>query len=116
MRKKMMAAGGQTALARVLDALKQEMIDASDGEVREAARELGMDLTIKASAAYARPTYPSRAQLADFFEFEAVRQVRLAAERSNVEPGDRPPQLTRIRHKPQRATHRQAPRDKRDRH
>jgi hypothetical protein len=116
MRKKVTPAGAETALERILDALKQELIDASDREIHEAARELGMDLAMKASAAYAGLTYPSKAQLMDFFEFEAVRQVRLAAERSSVEPDNGQPLRSRIRRKPQRARHGQPPRSKKDRH
>jgi len=75
MRKKLKAAAADAALERVLEALKQELIDAPDEEIREAARSLGMKLEMKESAAFAGLTYPARPQLSDFFELEALRQM-----------------------------------------
>jgi hypothetical protein len=59
-----------TALARVLDALDIELIDASDDEILSAAKELGMDPTRKDSAAFAGVTYPEKPQLSDFFDVD----------------------------------------------
>jgi hypothetical protein len=63
----------ETVLARVLDALAHELIEASDAEILEAAESLGMDLGMPESAAFAGVTYPGRPQLSDFFDLQ-VRQ------------------------------------------
>jgi hypothetical protein len=65
----------ETALARILEALERELILASDEEVLDAARSLGMDPGMKkGSAAFAGLTYFAKPQLSDFFEFEACRR------------------------------------------
>jgi hypothetical protein len=72
---------------RVLDALAQDAIDASDEEITQVATDLRMDLTKKDSAAFAGLTYFARPQLADFFDIEAP--PRLPAPRT---VGGRPKQ------------------------
>ncbi len=62
-----------TALMRILDALAEEAIESSDEEVREAARDLRMDLDSRESAAFAGLTYFARPQLSDFFECPSER-------------------------------------------
>ncbi len=81
MRKPLKAASAEVALGRILQALRQELLDASDGEINAAARELGMNLQMPESAAFAGLTYPARPQLSDFFELEAFWHMRLADER-----------------------------------
>jgi hypothetical protein len=80
----------ETALARILDAFGRELIEAPDEEVREAARELGMNLSMKESAAFAGLTYPSRPQLSDFFEIESFKQMVLEAAESATPETTRP--------------------------
>ena len=46
----------------------QELLEASDEEIIAAATDLGMNPLMKGSAAFAGLKYPSRPQLADFFE------------------------------------------------
>ncbi|MGH8288253.1 MAG: hypothetical protein ACREV7_04385 [Steroidobacteraceae bacterium] len=67
----------QRALARILDAFAQELIDASDEEVLEAAKDLGMDPDMKWSAAFAGVIYPSSGhlQLSDFFDLEELKKA-----------------------------------------
>jgi hypothetical protein len=97
MGRKVKAVAAETALTRVLEALKQELMDASDEELREAARELGMNLEMRESGAFASVTYPARPQLSDFFEFEACRQVQLAVERDETRQSRRAEQSRRKR-------------------
>jgi hypothetical protein len=70
------------ALNRVLDGLEHEIIEASDEEILAAARELGMDLRMRESAAFAGVKYPSRPQLSDFFDMEGVREIQEQAQRT----------------------------------
>jgi hypothetical protein len=68
MAKRLKRVSSEAALARVLSALERELVEASDEEIREAARELGMDLDSRESAAFAGLKFPSRPQLGDFFD------------------------------------------------
>jgi hypothetical protein len=65
----------ELALARILQALEKELIEASDKEILAVAKDLGMDPRTRGSAAFAGLKYPSQAQLADFFGFEAFKTV-----------------------------------------
>lgn len=65
----------ERVLARILQALEAELIEASDEELLAAAKDLGMDPLARGSAAFAGLKYPSQAQLADFFGFEAFKSV-----------------------------------------
>src|SRR5690242_15198048 len=73
----------ETTLNRLLDALEQELLQASDEEILEAARELGMQPGMKGSAAFLGVTYPTMPQLSDFFDLltalplEDARRLRL---------------------------------------
>jgi hypothetical protein len=72
MRTKLSVIEPQTALNRVLDALECELIDASDDEILEAAKDLGMNPLMKGSAAFlGLHTF----SFAEFFESEALRDV-----------------------------------------
>lgn len=66
-------------LVRILDAFAQELMEASDAEILEAAQELGMDPQSRMSAAFAGVTYPSRPQLSDFFDIELAAGPRIVA-------------------------------------
>ena len=79
MRTKVTAALPEAVLTRILEAFGQELIDASDEEIMLAARDLGMDLQMKGSAAFAGLTFPAKWQVSDFFDVEALRQ-RMARE------------------------------------
>jgi hypothetical protein len=74
MRTKVKVALPEVALTRILEAFGQELIDASDEEIIEAAKDLGMDLQMKGSGAFAGLTFPAKWQLSDFFDVEAINQ------------------------------------------
>jgi hypothetical protein len=61
------------ALTRLIEAVELELINTSDDEIRDAARDLGMDLSMKQSAAFSGLNYPAKPQLSDFFEFGMCR-------------------------------------------
>jgi hypothetical protein len=65
----------ELALGRVLDALAQELIHASDEEIMDTAQSLGMDPQLRESAAFAGVTYPGRPQLSDFFDLEVHKKL-----------------------------------------
>jgi hypothetical protein len=73
MRTQVKKSSPELALLRVLDALAQELVEASEEEIREVATELRMDLDMRESAAYAGVTYFERPRLSEFFDLE-VRQ------------------------------------------
>jgi cobalamin biosynthesis protein CbiG len=72
MRTKLNVIEPETALNRILDALERELIDASDEEILEAAKDLGMNPLMKGSAAFLGLQTLS---FAEFFESEALREV-----------------------------------------
>jgi DNA-directed RNA polymerase delta subunit len=74
MRTKVKVALPEVVLTRILEAFGQELIDASDEEIMEAAKDLGMDLLMKGSGAFAGLTFPAKWQLSDFFDVEAINQ------------------------------------------
>jgi hypothetical protein len=74
MRTKVKVALPEVVLTRILDAFGQELMDASDEEIMQAARDLGMDPQMKGSGAFAGLTFPAKWQLADFFDVEAINQ------------------------------------------
>jgi hypothetical protein len=57
-----------TALERILEALAEELVESTDEELLQAARDLGMDPTMRGSAAFIGLKYPTVRQLSDFFE------------------------------------------------
>ncbi|HEY2529966.1 MAG TPA: hypothetical protein VGJ20_18850 [Xanthobacteraceae bacterium] len=62
----------EAALNRVLDALERELIAATDEEVLEAAKDLGMNPLMKGSAAFLGLHNFS---FAEFFDSEVLREV-----------------------------------------
>jgi hypothetical protein len=86
MRTKLKRASPETTLLRVLDALVQEAIEASEAEVGEAAMDLRMDLNSRESAAFAGLTHFARPQLSDFFDVEISRSLRASAKRIDGKP------------------------------
>ena len=83
MRTKVKVALPEVALTQILDALGQELIDASDEEIMEAAKDLGMDPNMKGSAAFLGLTFPTRVNVSDVFDLEAIKDLiaRKARER-----------------------------------
>ncbi len=86
MRTKLKPASPETTLLRVLDALAQEAIEASDAEVSEAAMDLRMDLNSRESAAFAGLTYFARPQFSDFFDVEISRSLPAPTKRIDGRP------------------------------
>jgi formamidopyrimidine-DNA glycosylase len=82
MRTKVKAASPELALTRLVEALGQELIDAPEEEILEAAKELGMHLQMRGSAAFAGLKFPASWHLCDFFDLEASKRLQIAAERS----------------------------------
>jgi hypothetical protein len=85
----------EIALARVLDALEEDLIHASDEEIQGAAGDLGMNLAMKGSAAFIGLRSPGSARLPDFFDLENLTQIRgeikglALVNRSGRDPTDR---------------------------
>ena len=82
MRTKVKRVSPEVRLGRILVALEQELIDATDVEIREAAQELGMDLDMKGSAAFAGLRFPAKASFSEYFGPDALARMKeLAAAR-----------------------------------
>ena len=77
MRSKLTPSTPAAALGRMLDQLERELIEASDEEILEAARDLGMNPLMKGSPAFFGLRVPPQAHFADFFDSEALRSVLL---------------------------------------
>ncbi len=89
MRTKVTKVPSEKALMRILDALAQEVIEASDEELTEAATDLRMDLNTRESAAFAGLTYFARPQLSEFFDVEVSRRLQAPSERiSGIPPAE----------------------------
>ena len=73
------------ALGRILDQLDRELIEASDADILEAARDLGMNPMMKGSAAFLGLQCFS---LAEFFDNDALKSLLLerAAQRALEAP------------------------------
>src|SRR4051812_45098393 len=72
MRTQIRVTSPEVTLTRLLDALERELLEASDQEILEAAKELGMDPTMKGSAAFLGLKYSYLARLVDFFGDMAI--------------------------------------------
>ncbi|MBV8805956.1 MAG: hypothetical protein JO042_12940 [Sinobacteraceae bacterium] len=89
MRAKISVASPEATLTRLLDALEQELIGASDDEILEAAKELGMNPKMKGSAAFLGLKYGSVPRPEDFFDVlsalpqDEVRRFILARQPRN---------------------------------
>jgi hypothetical protein len=75
------------AFELVLVALERELVSATDEEIVEAARDLGMNLGMKGSAAFAGLKFPSKMALRDWFGPEELSklQLELAARAAKLE-------------------------------
>jgi hypothetical protein len=70
MRTKLTLTTPAAALGRILDQLDRDLIEASDEDIMEAARDLGMNPMMKGSAAFLGLQCFS---LAEFFDSDALR-------------------------------------------
>jgi len=91
MRTEMKKSSPEGVLLRVLHAFALELIDVPDEEILAAAQDLGMDLTMKESAAFAGITYPARFRAADFFDVEVRKRLAMPVEPIAALPGARAP-------------------------
>ena len=77
---KMKSVSPELVLIRVLDGLEPELIQATDEEVTQAAHDLGMDLSMKGSAAFIGLKSPmTRMQLSEIFDLSSFGPEQLAA-------------------------------------
>jgi len=75
---------------RVLEALAQELIESTDDELLEAAKDLGMDPAMRGSAAFIGLKYPATPRLSDFFQVPMGDPQRIETERRHIAlPGSR---------------------------
>jgi hypothetical protein len=75
MRTKMKTVSPPLQLARILLALEQELIDATDEDIMEAAADLGMNPRMKGSAAFLGIKFSDKMRMADFFEVDSSRNT-----------------------------------------
>lgn len=83
----------EVTLERILAGLERELLSADDAEILEAARELGMNPSMRGSAAFLGLRYPAVPRAEEFFDTELfrrlwneARQIRLAG----AAPGTKP--------------------------
>jgi hypothetical protein len=112
MRTKLTPAKSTAALGRLLDQLDRELIEASDEDILEAARDLGMNPMMKGSAAFVGLRVPAMAQFADFFDSDALRSVLSirSAQQSLAPESERERKARRL--KPERSMDRKDSADK----
>ena len=98
MRTKIKVTPSETVLDRILEAFGQELINTSDEEIIEAAKDLGMDLQMKESAAFAGITFPAKPQLSDFFDLEVIKsRTPVPARRKGAISKDDKPKARELR-------------------
>lgn len=64
----------ETRLRRVLAALEQEILQASDQEIRHAAQDVGIDPDMKGSIAWVGIFYPGKVKMDEMFDLEVLRR------------------------------------------
>jgi hypothetical protein len=74
----------QQVLTRILDAFAQELIEASDEEILEAAKDLGMDPNMKGSAAFLGVIHTAPRQLSEIFDLDELKTLLLMSDRNRV--------------------------------
>src|SRR5580700_3017369 len=80
MRTKVASIQHAAGFERVLEALAEELIESTDDELLEAAKDLGMDPTMRGSAAFLGLTSPVTHRLSDFFEVPVFHQRQIESE------------------------------------
>jgi hypothetical protein len=78
MRTKLTQSTPAAALGRILDQLDRELIEASDEDILEAARDLGMNPMMKGSAAFLGLQFFSFAEFFDSDALQGLLQERAA--------------------------------------
>lgn len=93
MRTKLTIAHPEAALNRLLDALASELCEASDEEILEAAKELGMNPLMKGSAAFLGLRIPPVADFTEWAEFFGSEEVKSALAKLSLNSGGESPAL-----------------------
>ena len=86
MRTKVKKGSPDLVLTHILDAFARELMDVSDEEILDAAKDLGMDPGTRTSAAFAGVTYPARPQLSDFFDMDLPKRLQGVPDRVAKDP------------------------------
>jgi len=84
MRTKVASIRPTAGFERILEALAEELIDSTDAELLEAAKDLGMDPTMRGSAAFIGLKYPATPRVSDFFDASQIHLQRIEAERRSI--------------------------------
>jgi len=69
----------EVGLVRVLEGLEPLLVEATDEEVTQAAQDLGMDLSMKGSAAFIGLKWPMVRHLSDIFDLSSFTREQLEA-------------------------------------
>jgi len=75
MRIRVKVASPEIELSRFLESMEQDLLNATDEEILLVAKDLGMNLAQRESAAFAGLKYPAKPQLADFFDFAICKKA-----------------------------------------
>jgi hypothetical protein len=93
MRTKLILAQTEGALDRLLDALASELGEATDEEILEAAKELGMNPLMKGSAAFLGLRIPPAADFMQWAEFFGSEEIKSALAGLNLKSDSELPAL-----------------------
>jgi hypothetical protein len=85
MRKAVTRTPPEAALDRVLAGLAQELVEATDEEIEQAAADLGMNVKMKGSAAFVGVIYTFPKRLEDIFDVAELRKAYLEYQRKQRE-------------------------------
>jgi hypothetical protein len=96
MHSKMIALKRLAALERILEGLAPELIESTDEELLQAAKDLGMDPSMRGSAAFSGVKYSATPHQADYFDIFAIQVNRPAL----LTSPDKRPATRRKRPKP----------------
>ena len=69
----------EVVLTRVLEGLEPELVNATDEDITQAARDLGMDLSMKGSAAFLGLKPPFKLSPSEFFDLAGLDAQQLEA-------------------------------------
>jgi hypothetical protein len=75
MREKMILNGPAGALIRLLDALAEDLVEASDEEIMQGASDLGMNPKMKGSAAFSGIKFAAHPRLSDFYDLDFEKNL-----------------------------------------
>ena len=98
----------EVVLTRVLEGLEPDLVNATDADVTQAAQDLGMDLSMKGSAAFRGLKPPFKLSVAEFFDLSTLDAEQVAILRRVYE------QRTESVRKQRRAKAERLPREPKD--